>query len=41
MKKKELKNAVDELIAICEMTDEDCDKIENELKQKRFNQEAD
>ena len=41
MKKEELKNAVDELIAICEMSDEDCDRIEKDLQQKRFNQEAD
>lgn len=33
MKKEELKNAVDELISICEMSDEDCDLFEKEWRE--------
>lgn len=41
MNEKDLKNTIQSLLDICDMTDEDCNKIEKELKQKRFNQEAD
>ena len=34
MNERELKNTIQSLLDICDMTDEDCDKIEKELNKK-------